>query len=171
MALSIITLAYCIMLFSGNVVEGTIGLNWGRMANQRLIPSMVVDLFLQNGIPEVKVFSASENVMKAFSGSGIGLTIAIPNESLHEINSTDGARDWVRTKITNFVNMNVDIKYVLCPCQRRIPCMIIFLFPDDGFLFFLFFFYPSFLGFVQVCECRGGAIFTILLESNQFRSC
>ncbi|XP_022843010.1 glucan endo-1,3-beta-glucosidase 8-like [Olea europaea var. sylvestris] len=112
MALSIITLAYCIMLFSGNVVEGTIGLNWGRMANQRLIPSMVVDLFLQNGIPEVKVFSASENVMKAFSGSGIGLTIAIPNESLHEINSTDGARDWVRTKITNFVNMNVDIKYV-----------------------------------------------------------
>ncbi|CAI9758282.1 unnamed protein product [Fraxinus pennsylvanica] len=39
------------LLFSATIVEGMIGLNWGRMTSQRLIPSTVVDLFLQNGIP------------------------------------------------------------------------------------------------------------------------
>ncbi|KAL2498696.1 O-Glycosyl hydrolase family 17 protein [Abeliophyllum distichum] len=82
------------------------------MTSQRLIPSTVVDLFLQNGIPEVKVFSYSENVMKAFSGSGIGLTISIPNEVLHNINTTNGAREWVQKTITSFLLKNIDIKYV-----------------------------------------------------------
>ncbi|KAL2540211.1 O-Glycosyl hydrolase family 17 protein [Abeliophyllum distichum] len=52
------------------------------MTSQRLIPSTVVDLFLQNRVTNVKVSSYSINVMQAFSGSGIGLTISIPNESL-----------------------------------------------------------------------------------------
>ncbi|KAL2521463.1 O-Glycosyl hydrolase family 17 protein [Forsythia ovata] len=108
MALRFITL----LLISANVVDGIIGMNWGRMSYQRLIPSTVVDLFLQNGISEVKVFSASENVMKAFSETGIGLTISIPNESLKDIMSTNDARSWVQRKVTRFLEDKVDIKYV-----------------------------------------------------------
>ncbi|KAL2498697.1 O-Glycosyl hydrolase family 17 protein [Abeliophyllum distichum] len=73
---------------------------------------MVVDLFLQNGISDVKVFSASENVMKAFSGSRIGLTISIPNDALKDIMSTNDARSWVQRKVTRFLKEKVDIKYV-----------------------------------------------------------
>ncbi|KAL2556162.1 Glucan endo-1 [Forsythia ovata] len=97
---------------SGNVVEGIIGINWGRMTSQRLIPSTVVDLFLQNRITNVKVSSSSVNVMKAFSGSGIGLTISIPNEDLHEYISTKIAQEWVQKYVTRFLEENVDIKYV-----------------------------------------------------------
>nr|XP_009781694.1 PREDICTED: glucan endo-1,3-beta-glucosidase 8-like isoform X3 [Nicotiana sylvestris]XP_016492388.1 PREDICTED: glucan endo-1,3-beta-glucosidase 8-like isoform X3 [Nicotiana tabacum] len=56
----------------GIQVDAFVGINWGRMAKQRFVPSMVVDLLLQNGITELRIFQPSLNVLDAFADTNIG---------------------------------------------------------------------------------------------------
>ncbi|KAI3461987.1 hypothetical protein Pfo_018650 [Paulownia fortunei] len=60
---------------SFTMVEGLIGVNWGRQTSHRLIPSMVVDLSLQNNIRNLKLFSPSDNVLRAFAGETLFLHV------------------------------------------------------------------------------------------------
>lgn len=73
------------LIFTTTLVESYIGISWGRMARQRMIPSMVVDMLLQNGVPEVKLYTTSRNVLEAFAGTNIGVTITMPNDDLGTI--------------------------------------------------------------------------------------
>ncbi|CAI9783410.1 unnamed protein product [Fraxinus pennsylvanica] len=109
----IVTLVSCMMvLFFVKPADGIIGINWGRQTYQRLIPSNVVDLLLQNGIQEARIFTAADNVMAAFSGSGIGLSISLSNFVLHMINSSAAAEEWIQKSVIKFRSQNVDIRYV-----------------------------------------------------------
>ncbi|KAL2503314.1 O-Glycosyl hydrolase family 17 protein [Forsythia ovata] len=108
----IATFVSCMVLFSGKPAEGIIGINWGRQSSQRMIPSMVVDLLLQNGIQEARIFTAADNVMAAFSGSGIGLSISLSNYALQFINSSTVAEEWIQKSVTKFRSQNVDIRFV-----------------------------------------------------------
>ncbi|KAL2498698.1 O-Glycosyl hydrolase family 17 protein [Abeliophyllum distichum] len=110
-ALMIVMTCY-VFLLSNNIVEGFVGINWGRMTSNRLIPSMVVDLLLQNEIHEVKMFSASKNVLEAFSRSGIGVTITIPNESLKNLLDPQAVKNWINERIIPFEREKVNIRYV-----------------------------------------------------------
>ncbi|KAL2503393.1 Glucan endo-1 [Forsythia ovata] len=107
----IATFVSCMVLFSGKPAEGIIGINWGRQSSQRMIPSMVVDLLLQNGIQEARIFTAADNVMAAFSGSGIGLSISLSNYALQFINSSTVAEEWIQKSVTKFRSQNVDIRF------------------------------------------------------------
>ncbi|CAI9758278.1 unnamed protein product [Fraxinus pennsylvanica] len=107
-----IVMTCCVLLFLTNNVEGVIGINWGRMTTNRLIPSMVVDLLLQNGIREVKMFSASKNVLEAFSKSGIGVTITIPNQVLEDLLDPQAVERWINQRVIAFKREEVDIRYV-----------------------------------------------------------
>ncbi|KAL7138410.1 hypothetical protein ABFS83_10G161700 [Erythranthe nasuta] len=80
--------------------EGSIGMNWGRQSAQRLIPSTVVDLLLQNGIGDVRIYTSQPDILEAFAGSGINITLQIM--FLNIINSAQQARDWVGQKIDPF---------------------------------------------------------------------
>lgn len=73
-------------------MESYIGITWGRMVTQKLVPSMVVDMLLQNGFREVKLFTSSWNVLQAFSGTGIGITITIPNDYMYNVTSVADAK-------------------------------------------------------------------------------
>ncbi|KAG6411496.1 hypothetical protein SASPL_129579 [Salvia splendens] len=57
--------------------EASIGINWGRESAQRLVPSQVVDMLLQNGIGRARLFSSQTDIVAPFEGSGINLTITI----------------------------------------------------------------------------------------------
>ncbi|CAI9753112.1 unnamed protein product [Fraxinus pennsylvanica] len=105
-----IVMTCCMFLFSTNIVEGVVGINWGRMTTNRLIPSMVVDLLLQNGIREVKMFSASKNVLEAFSRSGIEVTVTIPNQNLKYLLDPKAVRRWINQRIITFIRDEVDIR-------------------------------------------------------------
>lgn len=108
-----IVMTCCVFLFSTNVVEGVIGINWGRMTTNRLIPSMVVDLLLQNEIREVRLFSTSKNVLEAFSRSGIDVTITIPNQNLKGMLDPKAVRRWINQRIISFIREEVDIRYLV----------------------------------------------------------
>ncbi|KAL9155087.1 hypothetical protein ABFS82_10G158800 [Erythranthe guttata] len=90
--------------------EGAIGINWGRNNAQRLIPSMVVDLLLQNGVKEARIYNAQEDILRAFFGSGIDLTVTIFNFS--SIASKDDAKRWISTKIGYLENSRIRRIYI-----------------------------------------------------------
>ncbi|KAL3527886.1 hypothetical protein ACH5RR_012542 [Cinchona calisaya] len=92
------------------------------MATQRMIPSMVVDMLMQTNIKEVKLFSASDNVMEAFGGTGIGLVITMPNSSIDIMMVLEVfAEFWINNNIGKF-NNSVNFRYVYIgtqPLSRR----------------------------------------------------
>ncbi|CAA0812790.1 Glucan endo-1-3-beta-glucosidase 8 [Striga hermonthica] len=103
----ILAIFIAITSVSNNVVvtEGRIGINWGRATAQRLIPSVVVDLLLQNHVPAARVYSSEEDLLQAFVGSGIDLSITIPKWT--DVATYDLAQDWVRQKSPWFGPSNV----------------------------------------------------------------
>ncbi|KAL8489440.1 hypothetical protein ACS0TY_025369 [Phlomoides rotata] len=88
-----------------NVIDAVIGINWGRENAQRLLPSNVVDLMLQNGIRAARIFTTEDELLEAFAGSQINLTINIP--SYNTIKSLQEAIVWVQTKKEHFIVSNV----------------------------------------------------------------
>ncbi|KAL6558889.1 hypothetical protein OROMI_019239 [Orobanche minor] len=106
----IITIISCCSFIAK--VEGVIGINWGRQTTHRLIPSMVVDLLLQNDIRHLKLFSPSDNVLKAFASSGIAITTTLPNEGLQDIKYPGMAAFWLQERIRRFQNQGVNIRYI-----------------------------------------------------------
>ncbi|KAK6118420.1 hypothetical protein DH2020_047837 [Rehmannia glutinosa] len=66
---------------------------------------MVVDLLLQNGIRHLKLFSPSDNVLKAFASSDIIITMTMPNEVLEQILDPGMASYWLQEKILNHVHI------------------------------------------------------------------
>ncbi|XP_030460372.1 glucan endo-1,3-beta-glucosidase 12 [Syzygium oleosum] len=61
---------------------GSIGVNYGRVANNLPSASKVVQLLKSQGIEKVKIYDADPAVLHAFAGTGIRLTVDLPNELL-----------------------------------------------------------------------------------------
>ncbi|KAI3769624.1 hypothetical protein L6452_00733 [Arctium lappa] len=61
---------------------GSIGVNYGRIANNLPSPSKVVNLLKSQRIHRVKVYDTDPAVLKSLSGSGIKVTVDLPNELL-----------------------------------------------------------------------------------------
>ncbi|CAK9140484.1 unnamed protein product [Ilex paraguariensis] len=93
-------------------ITDSVGVNWGRQTTQKLLPSMVVDMLLTNGIGKVKLFSAQSIALDAFAGTNIQVTIAVPNNDLQIMKDKDNATNWVRTSITQNWN-DFKFKYVV----------------------------------------------------------
>ncbi|PIN13144.1 Glucan endo-1,3-beta-D-glucosidase [Handroanthus impetiginosus] len=91
---------------------GEIGINWGRQTSHRLIPSMVVDLLLQNGIRNLKLYSPSDNVLRAFAGSNVAITVTLPNERLDHVLLPGKAAMWLQEKVRKYHNENINITVV-----------------------------------------------------------
>ncbi|XP_057504190.1 glucan endo-1,3-beta-glucosidase 2-like [Actinidia eriantha] len=61
---------------------GSIGANYGRLANNLLSTVRVVQLIKSQGIEQVKVYDTDPAVLKSLSGSRIKVTVDLPNELL-----------------------------------------------------------------------------------------
>lgn len=92
-------------LLKRNVADAVIGVNWGRQNAQRLLPSNVVDLILQNEVRAVRIFTTEEELLQAFAGSGIELTINIGNSNA--VKSFQQANFWVQSRKKHFKPSNV----------------------------------------------------------------
>ncbi|KAL0395568.1 UNVERIFIED_CONTAM: Glucan endo-1,3-beta-glucosidase 5 [Sesamum calycinum] len=73
---------------------------------------MVVDLLLQNNIRHLKLFSASENVLKALSGGEITITVTMPNENIRNVFNHALAAYWLQEKVRKYQTQNVNIRYL-----------------------------------------------------------
>lgn len=83
--------------------SGSIGVNYGRIANNLPDPSKVVQLLKSQGLTRVKLFDTDHSVLTALSGSGISVTVALPNELLSSAAANQSFTDtWVKSNILPF---------------------------------------------------------------------
>ncbi|KAL1550128.1 glucan endo-1,3-beta-D-glucosidase [Salvia divinorum] len=98
------------VLMAKTGVDATIGVNWGRESAQRLIPSQVVDLLLQNGVKEARVYTSRTDLLQAFGGSGIGLMLSVNDLSI--LQDYHECMTWVQSRMPYFNVSSVRRIYV-----------------------------------------------------------
>ncbi|EPS65149.1 hypothetical protein M569_09631, partial [Genlisea aurea] len=99
-----------LLRWGANTVEGgEIGVNWGRETSHKLIPSMVSDVLLQNGVRHIKIFSTEVRAMKALSGTGISLTGTMASASVPFIRAPGTTRYWLNDHTRVFRNMGINL--------------------------------------------------------------
>ncbi|XP_073317316.1 glucan endo-1,3-beta-glucosidase 9-like [Primulina huaijiensis] len=97
--------------YNYSCADAFIGINWGRLSSQRLVPSMVVDLLLQNGIEDVRIFQQADNVLEAFYGSGIRASLGLSNTLLADYTNETKTSVWIRDKIIKYEDV-MKFRYV-----------------------------------------------------------
>ncbi|XP_023731102.1 glucan endo-1,3-beta-glucosidase 12 [Lactuca sativa] len=79
---------------------GSIGINYGRIGGDLPSASKVVKLLKSQGIGRVKVYDTDPSVLRSLSGSGIKVTVNLPNELLYAAASKQSfANKWVQRNI------------------------------------------------------------------------
>ncbi|KAE8675242.1 ethylene-responsive transcription factor 3-like [Hibiscus syriacus] len=95
-----------IVLFSAIFVSdasGSVGINYGRVANNLPSPEKVVELLKSHGINKVKLYDTDATVLTALANSGITVVVALPNELLATISGDQSAaNNWVQSNIIKF---------------------------------------------------------------------
>ncbi|CAI9088343.1 OLC1v1022648C1 [Oldenlandia corymbosa var. corymbosa] len=82
---------------------GSVGINYGRVATDLPGPTQVVQLLQKNGLTKVKLYDTDSAVLSALAGSGISVTVALPNENLSIASSSQSFTDtWVQSNILNY---------------------------------------------------------------------
>lgn len=80
-----------------------IGVNYGTLANNLRPPAEVVNfLKTKTKIDRVKLFDANPDILRAFAGSGILVTVTVGNGEIPALTNLDAARQWVATHIAPF---------------------------------------------------------------------
>ncbi|KAE8675589.1 putative acyl-coenzyme A binding domain containing [Hibiscus syriacus] len=95
-------------------VEGTIGVNYGTLANN-LPPPPRVAKFLKEStvINHVRLFDANPEFLRAFAHTGISVTVTVPNDQIPGLTRLNFAQQWVEdyirphTAATNIVRVLV----------------------------------------------------------------
>ncbi|PWA40443.1 O-Glycosyl hydrolases family 17 protein [Artemisia annua] len=96
----IATLLLLVSAIATATATGTIGVNYGRVADNLPDPTKVVELLKANNIDHVKIFDTEPTVLKALSGSKISVVVALPNEKLKSAAGDEAFTDeWVKTNI------------------------------------------------------------------------
>ncbi|KAJ4764722.1 hypothetical protein LUZ62_075097 [Rhynchospora pubera] len=94
-------LLFC--LLSASSEGGTIGVNYGRVADNLPSPSSVVQLLKANNITHVKIFDANSEVLNALAGSDIEVTVMVPNQLLQTTaTSPSFAALWVQDNVAPY---------------------------------------------------------------------
>ncbi|KAL5548464.1 hypothetical protein UlMin_003695 [Ulmus minor] len=82
---------------------GSVGINYGRIANDLPSPSKVVELLKSHGVARVKLYDTDSEVLTALENSGISVTVALPNKLLSAAAKDQSFTDsWVQSNISQF---------------------------------------------------------------------
>ncbi|KAG6405314.1 hypothetical protein SASPL_132901 [Salvia splendens] len=101
--LSFLLLLLTSLHYSALSDSGTIGINYGRLGDNLPSPARVVQLLKSQGVTKVKLYDSDSSVLSAFSGSGISLTVGLPNDNLASAAASTSYTDsWVESNILPF---------------------------------------------------------------------
>ncbi|KAM0997418.1 hypothetical protein ACFX15_007003 [Malus domestica] len=96
-------LSLLLPLFAFAAAAGTVGINYGRIADNLPPPEKVAALFKSQGINKVKLYDTDAAVLTALANSGIGVVVALPNELLSSAASDPSFADkWVQSNISQY---------------------------------------------------------------------
>lgn len=85
-------------------IEGTIGINYGTVADNLPPPAQVAHFLLQSTIiNRVRLFDANPDILKAFAHTGIAITVTVPNNQIPRLTKLSFAQQWVKTSIVPHV--------------------------------------------------------------------
>ncbi|KAL6220922.1 hypothetical protein ACLB2K_008675 [Fragaria x ananassa] len=99
---------------AGHVGALDIGVCYGTLGSDLPSPADVVNLYKQHGIAKMRIFNPNPAILDALRGSGIAVTIGIPNEDLENLATGQGAVDqWWNINIAPYVDPSVGLKNVL----------------------------------------------------------
>nr|KJB50219.1 hypothetical protein B456_008G159300 [Gossypium raimondii] len=90
-----------LLLLPCEAVAATLGICYGRVANN-LPPTLeVINILKTNGISNVRIFDPHPFTLQSFSGTGINLMTGVPNEALPSLASGTpaSALQWLQTNI------------------------------------------------------------------------
>ncbi|KAJ4851181.1 hypothetical protein Tsubulata_000483 [Turnera subulata] len=91
-----------VVLFPALVV-GSIGINYGQIANNLPTPDNVVPLLKSIGATKVKLYDADPRVLRAFAGTGVEFIVGLGNEYLSKMRDPDKALTWVKTNVQAYL--------------------------------------------------------------------
>ncbi|CAL9109083.1 unnamed protein product [Musa acuminata var. zebrina] len=95
--------SFFLPLFFSYSEAGTVGVNYGRVANNLPPATKVVELLKSNDIGHVKLYDADPTVLRALAGTGIKVVVTIPNEILATTASRSGfAFAWVQRNVAAY---------------------------------------------------------------------
>lgn len=83
-----------------------VGVNWGFSSSHPLPAAQVVcGLLLPNSVPRVRLAAASPDALAALSGTGVAVTVGVPNELLRPLaTSRKAAAAWVHDNVTRYAS-------------------------------------------------------------------
>ncbi|KAF0902264.1 hypothetical protein E2562_014498 [Oryza meyeriana var. granulata] len=83
-----------------------VGVNWGFSSSHPLPAAQVVrGLLLPNSVPRVRLAAASSDALAALSGTGVAVTVGVPNELLRPLaTSRKAAAAWVHDNVTRYAS-------------------------------------------------------------------
>ncbi|XP_068668291.1 glucan endo-1,3-beta-glucosidase 3-like [Aristolochia californica] len=82
---------------------GSIGVNFGRVANDLPTAVKVVQLLKSQGIDRVKLYDTDSSVIRSLSGTGIKVVVALPNELLYAVAKRPSqAYYWVQKNVAAY---------------------------------------------------------------------
>ena len=88
---------------TGFAEAGSIGINYGRIANDLPTPAKVVELLKSQGLNRVKLYDTDATVLTAFANSGMKVVVAMPNELLANAAAEQSFTDaWVQANISSY---------------------------------------------------------------------
>lgn len=120
----IVMLAVSAISFAATTVtvqgQESIGINYGRVANNLPPPDQVVRLLQSRSVKHVRIYDADPTVLRAFANTGIDVGVTIPNAEVAGIaNSFQTADQWVQGNIvpyssgTKFATIAVGNEYLV----------------------------------------------------------
>ncbi|ESQ52643.1 hypothetical protein EUTSA_v10017897mg [Eutrema salsugineum] len=98
------------VIFQLSAVTSAVGINYGTLGNLPP-PQQVVDFIKTKTIfDSVKIFDANPDILRALAGSGIHVTITVPNGNIPALANLENARQWVAANVLPF--HQTTIKYI-----------------------------------------------------------
>ncbi|GMI76455.1 hypothetical protein HRI_001314800 [Hibiscus trionum] len=95
-------------------VGGTIGVNYGTLADNLPPPRKVAEFLMESTvINHVRLFHANPEFLRAFAHTGIAVTVTVPNDQIPDLTKLNFAQQWVEdyiqphTPATNIVRILV----------------------------------------------------------------
>ncbi|XP_042479900.1 glucan endo-1,3-beta-glucosidase-like isoform X2 [Macadamia integrifolia] len=87
-----------------NGVQGSIGVNYGTVADNLPAPAEVARFLLQDTlINRVRLFDANPAILQAFAHTGVAITVTVPNEEIPDLTKLASARQWLKTNIIPYI--------------------------------------------------------------------
>ncbi|KAL2499395.1 O-Glycosyl hydrolase family 17 protein [Abeliophyllum distichum] len=84
-------------------VDGSIGVNYGTVADNLPAPEQVAHFLLESTIiNRVRLFDANPKMLKAFAHTGIAITVTVPNDQIPHLTKLNFAQQWVKTNIVPY---------------------------------------------------------------------